>query len=383
MNMKKYILTTMCMMCAMMWFVSAASLQDTMTAREQRTSIDQGTIDKWSLIDTALAMLDRSCALDTWMNIQVSQNVKNTLTEIGLTLTKDTAPDYYKAYQQWHEAAATYTSNTQQYCAYKIAAYQLQQRFYLVYKGRADAVNPVRTSYEYRVRYFDTLKKLNHYDIPSSIKPYLSITVANRSQVLKFHPITKMVASQMSLLYRNIVAQSLKNLEDDKILTHDDVVAIGSKIVFNYVEQCSELRGLTKVTLSRNSAGRTVDGKLTSITFNVNVCEDMSYMDGFDDHIKSLVYHELAHYIYYLKDTTTSSFASLCRSGSNNACSRSDFVSDYSQNAIEEDYAETFQYWYQGTWWNTSNKLISKFQYFDDLFGKRTQGNVWLSNSKS
>lgn len=361
----------MCAVFLMLWFVSARSLQESMSDREQRTSMDQGLIEKWVLIDTALAMLDRRCTLDSSMNIQVSQNVRNTLTEIGLTLTKDSAAQYYKAYQQWHEAAATYR-NVEQYCAYKIAAYQLQQRFYLVYRERAEAVNPVRTSYTYRVKYFDVLNNLNsNYTVPASIRPYLRIKVANRSEVLRFHPITKKVAVSMSTLYRNIVAESLENLQKDGILTQEDVVTIGSRIVFNYVQNCSELRGLTRVTLSRNSAGRTVSAKLTSISFNVNVCEDMSYLDEFDEHIKSLVYHELSHYLYYLKDTTTSSFESICWSQWVNTCPRSDFVSDYSLSASEEDYAETFQYRYQGNQSTTSTKLRSKFEYFDRLFGKR------------
>jgi len=128
------------------------------------------------------------------------------------------------------------------------------------------------------------------------------------------HPITKKVAGQMSVLYRDVIADSLVRLQNDGILTQADVEVIGSKIVFNYVEKCSELRGLTKVVLSRNRAGKTVDSKLTSITFNVNLCEDSSYMQNFDKHIKELVYHELAHYIYYLKDTTVQDFESICRS---------------------------------------------------------------------
>jgi hypothetical protein len=166
----------------------------------------------------------------------------------------------------------------------------------------------VRTSNSYRIKYFAALKQLNHYAVPINIEPYIKISVSNRAQVLKMSTITKKVATEMSILYRGIVADSLYHLQQDTILTQADVETIGSKIYFNYVEQCSELRGLTKVSLSRTSSGRFVDGTLTSITFNVNVCEDMSYLSGFDQHIKDLVYHELAHYIYYLKDTTTTNF---------------------------------------------------------------------------
>jgi hypothetical protein len=174
----------------------------------------------------------------------------------------------------------------------------------------------------------------------------------------------------MSTLYRTIIGDSLYHLKQDKILTQADVESIGSKIYFNYVEQCSELRGLTKVTLSRTSDNRLVDGKLTSITFNVNVCEDMSYLSGFDQHIKDLVYHELGHYIYYLKDTTTAKFESICTSGDGkNLCLRKDYASDYAMTAREEDYAESFQSWYQKAIIpKTNTKLGQKFEYFTRLF---------------
>jgi hypothetical protein len=177
------------------------------------------------------------------------------------------------------------------------------------------------------------------------------------------------VAVEMSTLYRTIIGESLYRLQQDKILTSVDVGAIGSKIYFTYVEECSQLRGLTKVTLSRTSDGRLVDGKLTSINFNVNVCEDMSYLSGFDQHIKDLVYHEIAHYIYYLKDRTTANFESICTTNNKNTCLRKDYVSDYAMTAQEEDYAESFQSRYQKTIIaKTNTKLGQKFEYFNSLF---------------
>jgi len=91
-------------------------------------------------------------------------------------------------------------------------------------------------------------------------------------------------------------------------------------------------------------------------------------MQNFDKHIKELVYHELAHYIYYLKDTTVQDFESICRSSWKNICNRSDFVTDYAQSGPGEDYAESFQYWYQSQVINPSTAMTKKLQYFDALF---------------
>lgn len=332
--------------------------------------MNQWNIQQWSLIDTGLTMLSKWCNLSDDVMVQVDQNIQNTLVQIWLTLTKDSAPEYYTAYQQWHEAAATYRDLTQ-YCAYKIAAYQIQKRFYMVYEWKAKPINPVRTSYDYRVSYFSALKNMNTYTASSWVMSALKISVANRAQVLKLHPITKKVATEMSSLYRGVIAYSLQRLKDDSVLTQSDIATIWPKIIFNYVEQCSELRGLTKVVISRIGS-RVVDTKLTSITFNVNLCEDMSYLSWFDQHIKDLVYHEIAHYVYYLKDSTSKNFIWLCRDNSTIICSKKDFVTEYSQTAGEEDYAETFQYWYQKKITPTLNTTLDKkFNYFNMLF-KRT-----------
>ncbi len=375
--MKKYILTLLvvvCMWCSVTW---AWSIQETMATWETKQGMDGSQISQWSKIPTALAMLTGWCSLDDSLKTQIYQNVQNTLIEIWLTLTKDAALEYYQSYQQRHEAAATYRSGNQ-YCAYKIAAYQLQYRFYQVFQWTAKAINPVRTSSNYRIKYFAALKKLNRYTVPASINPYLKISVSNRAQVLKMSSVTKKVAVEMSTLYRGIIGGALYRLQQDKILTQADVNSIGSKIYFTYVEQCSELRGLTKVTLSRTSTGRLVDGKLVSISFNINVCEDMSYLSGFDQHIKDLVYHEIAHYIYYLKDTTTTNFESICTTNNKNTCLRKDYVSDYAMTAQEEDYAESFQSWYQKTIIaKTNTKLGQKFEYFNVLF-KETLQNLPL-----
>lgn len=330
--------------------------------------MDQGSIQQWALIDTGLAMLTQWCPLTADLNAQITQNVQKTLVEIGLTLTKDSAAEYYKAYQQRHEAAATYT-NLSQYCGYKIAAYQIQKRFYLVSQGKAVAINPVRTSETYRTKYFAALKNLNHYIVPTTIEPHLKISVNNRAEVTKLHPTTKRVANEMSALYRGIIGTSLKKLQTSTILTQDDIKLIWPKITFTYVNECSELRGLTKVMISRIGE-RNVGTSLVSINFNVNLCEDMSYLSGFDKHIIDLSYHELAHYIYYIKDTTKTNFESICRNGTKNTCKKSDFVSDYSLTSPEEDYAETFQFWYQSKikpkpW----SKLSKKFSYFEKTIG--------------
>lgn len=349
--------------------VFAAGIQNTMQEWELKNGIDGSSIAQWQYIPTALSILSGACVLNDSMMIQVNQNVQNALLEIGLALNKDSAPEYYEVYQQRHDAALT-SRNTVEYCAYKIAAYQLQQRFYGVYQGTAKALNPVRSSYPYRVKFFTALKNLNQYQVPESIKPYLKISVSNRWEVLAMPLITRKVAAEVSNLYQGIIGESLEKLKNDGILTQKDIEIIGSNIYFTYVQQCDNVRGVTNVTMSRTSDGQLINGRLSSIRFNVNVCEDVSYLTRFDQHVKDLIYHELAHYIYYVTDATDETFDDLCRWET--SCDRSDYVSDYAMTTAAEDYAETFQAWYQRKITpSRASVLGQKFNYFSTLFGKR------------
>jgi hypothetical protein len=354
-----------------MWYgvTWAGSIQETMKTWETEQGMDGSQISQWSNIPVALAMLTSWCVIGQSLWAQIDTNIQDTLTQIWLTLTKEQAPKYYSSYQQRHDAAITYRLDAQ-YCAYKIAAYRLQYHFYQVYQWTAKAINPLQSSTSYRTKYFAALKKLNRYKVPKQIEPYLKISVSNKSDILKMNATSKRVVADMSNLYRGIVGEALYRLQQDGILSQADVEAVGSKIFFNYVQQCSNLRWLTKVKLSRTSTGRLVSGSLVSITLNVNVCEDMSYLGSFDQHVKDLVYHEIAHYIYYLTDPTTANFESICTSSdAKNLCLRKDYVSDYAMTAAEEDYAETFQFWYQKTVTPKANtKLSQKFDYFNVLF---------------
>jgi hypothetical protein len=56
--------------------------------------------------------------------------------------------------------------------------------------------------------------------------------------------------------------------------------------------------------------------------------------------------HELWHYIYFFKDKNPSSFSEICWNKWQINCLPSEFVSKYATKSVEEDYAESFAYWY-------------------------------------
>ena len=364
--MYKYVIWCIAMMILSYNITEAASVRD-LVSQWETTSMKQSSLSQWYLIPQVLSILTWWCPMDDSMTSQIKSNFDKSLLEIWLTLNTKTADQYYKLYQPRHDTAQSYAS-IQYYCFYKILTYQLQYRFYLISQWLDKPINPVRSNATYRSEYFQLLSGLNKkHQTPSIIAPLLTIKVSNRAQVLKMSAITKQVAVEMTTLYRNIVAESLLELRRSGILTHNDVADIWSKITFNYVEQCSELRWFTKVILTR-SGGKVIGWKLSTLSLNINVCEDKSYLTDFDAYIKDLVYHEIAHYIYYIKDTKKASFESICTS---TKCVSTDYVTEYASTAPEEDYAETFQFWKQKKSQPYSSVVLQKkFDYFEWLFGK-------------
>ncbi|MDR2416471.1 MAG: putative zinc-binding metallopeptidase [Candidatus Peribacteria bacterium] len=96
--------------------------------------------------------------------------------------------------------------------------------------------------------------------------------------------------------------------------------------------------------------------KFKMIKLNINLCNEENYIKNFDRYVRQIFIHELGHYLYYFKDSTTVTFDMLCRETEESSCQDEDFVSAYAQKNKEEDYAESFAHWYIGT--TTEQEMI-------------------------
>jgi hypothetical protein len=173
-------------------------------------------------------------------------------------------------------------------------------------------------------------------------------------------------------LFAVVYNETLIKLVQDNIFSSWEIPDIIKKTVVNFSERCDFIHGLTEVEIITRYPENIMSTWLTYIQYNINVCNDSSYLASeIDKHLQSLIVHELWHYHYYLKNKNVSNFDSICWDNIwtpqlRNKCTRNDFVSDYSMWNNEEDYAETFQFWYLRTYpTNSSVKLIEKKAQFE------------------
>ena len=183
-------------------------------------------------------------------------------------------------------------------------------------------------------------------------------------------------------LYTTTAEAIIDNMISYWVLTSADKAVIKGKIELNYVNDCKKIDWLTTVKQRFDSNKKRIKNELVSISLNVSTCEDANFNTLFSTSYKHVFIHELGHYIYYLKDTNTSSFEDICRIDDDSkkpwCISYDTFYSKYAMNDPQEDYAEAFAYWYQNkkpefnTNWEHINlaTLNLKTKHFSDLFGK-------------
>jgi hypothetical protein len=135
-------------------------------------------------------------------------------------------------------------------------------------------------------------------------------------------------------------------------LTMKDVQTLDEKIEIHYVSGCGTTRGSYHMIQKTDGSQR----KFKMIKLNVNLCNEENYLKNFDRYVRQIFIHELGHYLYYFKDTTTATFDVLCRGTGKSNCQDEDFVSAYAQKNKEEDYAESFAHWYIET--TTDQEMI-------------------------
>ncbi len=192
----------------------------------------------------------------------------------------------------------------------------------------------------------------------------------------------KTKSAERAALYTKSAEAIIDNMITHGILTSIDKAKIKGKIELNYVNDCKKIDWLTTVKQWYNSNKERVKNELVSISLNISTCEEANFNTLFASSYKHVFIHELWHYIYYLKDTNTKSFEDICRKTDQTKkidCAWYDkFYSKYAMNDPQEDYAESFAYWFQainpefdlnGTHSNLTT-INLKAQHFSDMYKK-------------
>ncbi|MBB1578616.1 MAG: hypothetical protein HG424_001365 [candidate division SR1 bacterium] len=144
-------------------------------------------------------------------------------------------------------------------------------------------------------------------------------------------------------LTENSVQTILGNLENKGILTDQDLKNLDNKIEVFYVPSCEISKGSFHILEDSLSK----DTRFKEIKLYISTCNPLPNAVQLFSYIEHVLVHELGHYIYFFKDPKAKLFTQICWKEGQSTCKLQDFHSLYAETNKEEDYAESFAYWYQ------------------------------------
>ena len=161
------------------------------------------------------------------------------------------------------------------------------------------------------------------------------------------------------------------------ILDDNDLKTMNYKIKVTYQQSCEVTEWAFRVM--RNKQTWKVSFK--EIELIIAYCDKNNTPERQKRHVQQILAHELGHYIYFFKDENPSKFSEICWDNGKMNCLPQDFVSNYAKKSKEEDYAESFAYWYLYSADGSSssddkhgsapdNPINRRARYFEELFEK-------------
>lgn len=172
----------------------------------------------------------------------------------------------------------------------------------------------------------------------------------------------------------NYLQDIMADLVNIKILDENDLKTLNNKIEVTYQQSCDVTEWSFRVVKNKQTWKYTFKG----IKLIIAYCEKNNTPTRQKRHVQQILAHELWHYIYFFKDDNPSKFSEICWDNGKMNCLPEEFVSRYAQKSQEEDYAESFAYWYlynvdwrdsdnqHGAAWD--NPINRRARYFEDLF---------------
>lgn len=158
------------------------------------------------------------------------------------------------------------------------------------------------------------------------------------------------IADMSTELMKRAVYKSLYEMYQAWFIENKDLVLLSDKIELTQELSCGSFHGNYSVTETFDHVWNLVDQQPVSVPLSVNVCWNYFLLKELDFHYTKIIVHEMAHHYYYFHENDVSStFWKNCRvseTSQNNQCSDNDFVSEYAQTNMLEDYAEHFMYWF-------------------------------------
>ena len=170
----------------------------------------------------------------------------------------------------------------------------------------------------------------------------------------------------------NYLQEIMADLVDIHILDKNDLKILDNKIEVTYLQSCNVTEWSFRVVRNKQTWEYTFKWiKLISA-----YCDRNNTVARQKRHVQQILAHELGHYIYFFKDKNPSKFSEICWDNGKLNCLPEEFVSNYATKSQEEDYAESFAYWYLYNTENSDNQhgaapdnpINRRARYFEDLF---------------
>jgi len=171
----------------------------------------------------------------------------------------------------------------------------------------------------------------------------------------------------------NYLQEIMADLVNINILDKNDLKTLNNKIEVTYQQSCNVTEWTFRVVRNKQTGTYTFKG----ISLIIAYCDKNNTPERQKRHVQQILAHELWHYIYFFKDKNPSKFSEICRDNGKMNCLPEEFVSNYAKKSKEEDYAESFAYWYlYNTGWAPDdqhgaapdNPINRRARYFEELF---------------
>ena len=177
----------------------------------------------------------------------------------------------------------------------------------------------------------------------------------------------------------NYLHEIMLDLVNIGILDQNDLNTMNYKIKVTYQQSCEVTEWAFRVM--RNKQTWKVTFK--EIELIIAYCDKNNTPERQKRHVQQILAHELWHYIYFFKDKNPSKFSEICWDNGKMNCLPQEFVSNYAKKSQEEDYAESFAYWYLYSTDDSSsdnqhgaapdNPINKRARYFEELFEKEDE----------
>lgn len=171
----------------------------------------------------------------------------------------------------------------------------------------------------------------------------------------------------------NYLQEIMADLVDINILDKNDLKTLNNKIQVTYQQSCNVTEWTFRVVRNKQTGAYT----FKEIKLIIAYCDKNNTPERQKRHVQQILAHELWHYIYFFKDKNPSKFSEICWDNGKINCLPEEFVSNYAKISQEEDYAESFAYWYlyntnwssdDGHWSAPDNPINRRARYFEELF---------------